>query len=144
MRFFSIVIVSCILLSALGCGSKVAVTGKVKFEDGTPLTTGEVRFEKEGFETNGKIQPDGTYRLGTASDTDGIPKGTYGVSVRALDISGVGVGSTQGFGVAPGDARPAAPPKSLIDNAFGSAQTSGLTCDVKGSRTFDITVRKPD
>ena len=143
MRFFSIVIVACFLLSAPGCGSKVTVTGNVTFEDSTPLTTGEVRFETESFVSSGKIQPDGSYRLGTVSDKDGIPKGTYGVAVRALDTGGAASGA-QGMGVAPGDAPQGLPPKSLIDPAFGSVQTSGLTCEVKGSRTFDIVVRAPN
>ena len=143
MRFFSIVFVACFVLSALGCGSQVSVSGKVTFEDGTPLTTGEVLFEKEGFMASGRIQPDGSYRIGTASDSDGIPKGTYGVTVRALDASGAST-STPSMSVAPGDASAAPPPRSLIDPAFGSVETSGLTCEVQRSTTFNITVRKPD
>ena len=143
MRFFSIVVACFLLPVALGCGSQASVSGKVTFEDGTPLTTGEVRFEAEGFMASGRIQPDGTYRIGTVSDTDGVPKGTYGVTVQALDNSG-GTSGAPSMAVAPGDAPAGPPPKSLIDTAFGSVHTSGLTCEVQKSRTFDITVRRPN
>jgi len=134
MRFFCAVIVAVFLFSVAGCGSKVSVSGKVTFDDGSPLTTGEVRFEMADFVSSGRIQSDGTYRLGTISDKDGIPKGTYGVTVRAMDSSGMTPG------MAPGDAPPA---KSLIAPQFGSVGTSGLTCEVKGTTTFNITVQKP-
>lgn len=134
MRFFSVVTVVLLVCSVVGCGSKVSVSGKVTFDDGSPLTSGEVRFETSDFVSSGKIQPDGTYRLGTVSDKDGIPKGTYGVTVRAMDSSGVTPG------MLPEDAPP---PKSLIASKFGATATSGLTCDVKGKTTFNITVQKP-
>ena len=117
-----------------GCGSKVSVSGKVAFDDGSPLTTGEVRFETANFVSSGKIQSDGTYRLGTTSDKDGIPKGTYGVTVRAMSAPELKPGVRT---------EDVPPPKSLVNTKFGSTKTSGLTCDVKGSTTFNITVEPP-
>ena len=133
MRFFCVV-VAVLLFSISGCGSKVSVSGKVTFEDGSPLTNGEVRFETANFVSSGKIQPDGTYQIGTASDKDGIPKGTYGVTVRAMDNSTV----TSGMAL-----EDVPPPKSLIDTRFGSTNTSELTCEVQGKTIFDIKVEPP-
>ncbi|MDR2437753.1 MAG: hypothetical protein LBE12_00075, partial [Planctomycetaceae bacterium] len=79
------------------------------------------------------IQSDGSYRVGTLSDTDGIPKGTYKVSIYALDYSNI----TPEMGL------DAPPPLSFVAERFCSAETSGLTCDVKGKTKFDITVEKP-
>ena len=134
MRFFCVVAIAALFLSISGCGSKVSVSGKVTFDDGSPLTTGEVRFETSGFMSSGKIQPDGTYQLGSISEKDGIPKGTYGVTVHAMDESGMTPG------MLPEDAPP---PKSLVAPKFGSTNTSELTCEVKGSTVFNITVQKP-
>jgi len=134
MRYFSVVVVAVLLFSISGCGSKVSVSGKVTFDDGSPLASGEVRFETADFVSSGKIQPDGTYRIGAISDKDGIPRGTYGVTVRAMDTSMI----TPGM-----DPEKAPPPKSLIDTKFGSITSSGLTCEVKGTTKFDITVKKP-
>ena len=135
MRFFCIVTVAVFLFSIAGCGSKVSVSGKVTFDDGSPLTTGEVRFETTNFVSSGKIQSDGTYRLGTTSEKDGIPKGSYGVTVHAMGQPELTPGMRTEH---------VPPPKSLIDTKFGSTSTSGLTCEVKGSTTFNITVRKPE
>ena len=134
MRFCAASLVLLTLVWVAGCGPNVGVTGKVTFEDGTPLTVGEVRFETDTFTSSGKIQSDGTYRLGSTGVDDGIPKGTYGVTVRAMDSSGFKPGM-----------RPdqAPPPKSLIDLKYGTVKTSGLTCDVNGATKFDITVQKP-
>jgi hypothetical protein len=84
--------------------------------------------------TSGKIQPDGSYQLGSAGAADGIPKGTYKVSVFALDESGIKPG------VLPGEAPPM---KSLVAERYRSGETSGLVCEVNGSTTFDIKVEHP-
>lgn len=134
MRFFVTVSLLCLLALTLGCSSKTKVTGKVTFEDGTPLTTGEVRFESSGKLASGKIQPDGTYSLGSVGESDGIEKGTYKVSIYAMDYSDA---------KSSGDPATAAPPKSLVAKKYQSAKTSELECVVDGTKVFDIKVEKP-
>ena len=134
MRFYPAALAVFVLVLAAGCGSNVGVSGKVTFEDGSPLTTGEVRFETDSFTSSGKIKPDGTYQLGATGIDDGIPKGSYGVTVRAMDNSGIKPG------MSPAEAPPS---KSLIDLKFSSVKTSALTCEVNGKTTFDIKVTKP-
>jgi hypothetical protein len=133
MRYIIIIFATILLVLITGCSQKTQVSGKVTFEDGSPLTAGEVRFESSGFLASGKIQSDGTYRLGSTANADGIPKGSYKVSIFAMDESGIKPG------MLPGDA-PA--PKLLVTEKYCSGETSGLICEVNGSTTFDITVEK--
>lgn len=67
---------------AVGCGDKVSMHGKVTFsDDQSPLTVGQVSFQSDTFLARGYLKPDGTYVLGTDKEKDGLPKGTYRVSV---------------------------------------------------------------
>lgn len=123
------------LCFVLGCGSNVGVTGKVTFPDGTPLDRGEVRFQKDDFVAAGKIEPDGSYRLGSLKKDDGIPPGLYTVAI---------VGAAETFPTPPGKGlEDTPPPRFLIDKRFTDAKTSGLSCEVRGKQRFDITVEHP-
>jgi len=82
MRSFYCSLVVTLLVVMVGCGeSKVLVSGKVVFEDGTPIGTGQVLFNSPDYAVTGNIQPDGTYKLGERKDGDGIRPGKYTVSV---------------------------------------------------------------
>ena len=77
------------------------VTGKVTFEDGSPLTEGLVFFfradvpgasspKQRVVVPRGFIQLDGSYQMGTLKDDDGVAVGTYKVVVapaRPIDPS---------------------------------------------------------
>jgi hypothetical protein len=93
-----------------------------------------VRFESPGFTASGKIQSDGTYTMGSIAEKDGVPKGSYKVSVLAVDYSGI----TPGM-----DPAKAPPAKPLVAKEFMSSESSGLVCEVKGKTTFDIKVKPP-
>jgi hypothetical protein len=78
------VLVGCALLAS-GCGpSKYPVTGTVYLEDGTPLKLGKVVFHPQGegvkVSCAGEIE-NGKFRMGTASKADGVPAGTYKITV---------------------------------------------------------------
>lgn len=127
-----------VLFVFTGCGGGgVNVSGKVTFEDGTPLTMGEVAFQTASFIATGLIQPDGTYTLGSLKAGDGVPKGTYNVTVKAVSSPPVPPGALSDPNYKP------APAKHLIDLKFASQSTSGLTCQVDGKTTFNITVTPP-
>jgi len=122
----------------VGCGNHCAVSGKVSFPDGTPLSVGEVAFETGTFFATGAIKSDGTYTMGTPSKPGGgIPRGTYRVSLQGV------IKPTVEF--VPGSHVPKiTPPKEFpIDQKFTSTSTSGLTCEVKGRTKYDITVEPP-
>ncbi|MDR1053082.1 MAG: hypothetical protein LBL39_02810 [Planctomycetaceae bacterium] len=83
--------ISCLL----GCGvSNPPVSGKVTFEDGTPLTSGEVIFALSGGEeyfAKGKIGDDGTYSLheytiGKESGKSGCKAGDFKVFISGTSI----------------------------------------------------------
>ncbi|MDR0608957.1 MAG: carboxypeptidase-like regulatory domain-containing protein [Planctomycetaceae bacterium] len=96
-----------ILLLFSGCGNgKYGLSGKVTLTDGTPLSGGEVYFQKDAYEARGTLKPDGTYVVGSISEKDGLPKGKYNVYVYI-------------FGQ-----------QKLIDKKYSSPNTSGITVEV--------------
>jgi hypothetical protein len=139
----------------LGCGGDGThdVTGRVTFEDGSPLTKGEVVFEGEEFEAIGRIKEDGTYELSSYGDGDGAPPGTYkvylggGAAGNSDDDSGDtddedDEGESEDRPEDEGDGRGTVH-RPLVHPDFLSAETSRLECKVDGDTEFDIKVRKP-
>jgi hypothetical protein len=81
-------ILAVLMLTALaGCGSRLRpVEGQVVFTDGKPLPGGMVIFEQvtssgPRVAARGDIGPDGTFRLSTYAQDDGVPEGNYRVAV---------------------------------------------------------------
>jgi flagellar hook assembly protein FlgD len=134
MRYIMLIFVFQFVIFASGCSGKVQVSGNITFPDGAPLTTGEIRFEADGFVAAGKIQPDGSYKLGSLKDNDGVPKGSYKVSIYALDYSNAKLEND------PANTTHAIP---LVAEKFLSTKTSGLVCNVNGKTKFNVTVEKP-
>jgi hypothetical protein len=110
----------------LGCGHP-KVTGTVKFDDGTLLTSGDVAFINLPYQATGAIKSNGSYEIYELKPGDGVRPGTYQVTVSAT--TGGGSDGT--------------PLVHLVDPKFENPSTSGLTCEVKGNTVFDITVIKP-
>jgi len=81
-RTFLFMLLMALMITAMGCGDKVVMRGKVTFsDDQSPLTAGQVSFQSDTILARGSLKPDGTYVLGTDKEKDGLPKGTYRVSV---------------------------------------------------------------
>ena len=71
-----------LIIAFPGCSDKVKVRGKITFsDDQSPLTIGQVRFQSTTMQARGVLKSDGSYALGTVSEKDGIPKGTYTVAI---------------------------------------------------------------
>lgn len=122
----------CILNCALmiGCGGKLSLSGRVEYPDGTPLETGTVCFEENGFLARGEIKEDGKYKVGSEKTDNGIPPGTYKVYI--INAEKVPEGR---LGL----------PTPLIDKKYKNSATSGLTFTADGkSREFNITVEPFD
>jgi hypothetical protein len=109
-----------------GCGHP-KVTGTVKFDDGTPLTSGGVTFINLPYQASGAVKPNGSYEIYELKPGDGVRPGTYQVTVSA----------------ATGGGSDGSPFVRLVDPKFENPSTSGLTCEVKGNTMFNITVTKP-
>ena len=117
-----------------GCGKakrdRAVVTGKVTY-NGEPLRFGTVIFEPEtGQYATGAIQPDGTFRMTTRGEGDGVPVGKCKVRFVCFanqDPSAKPVpaesGPMQGEGLVMGP--------SLIPKKYLSSDTSGFIVDVK-------------
>lgn len=128
-RFIFLASVACLLFAA-GCGPNQKLTGKVTFPDGEPLTTGTVIFTKPGFISRSFIHPDGSFKVGTVKEGDGIPPGTYKVYIiQALAP------------VDPDDPESDAM-KPLIDEKFASEDMTPLEITIPGEKSFDITVER--
>ena len=122
-----------LLCFVVGCGSNVKVTGKVLFEDGSPLATGTVIFDDGKMQAKGDLGSDGSYSLYTLNPNDGIPPGDYKVYLIGT-LSGGSIG---------GKGNVVSLPKELVDQKFNRPETSGLVCQVKGKTTFDFKVTPP-
>ncbi len=127
-------------LAVSGCGGgdvpTYRVSGTVKFKDGSPLTKGTVFFDGDAHSANGQIGEDGSYYLGSFSQSDGAPVGTYKVYIGG-DAAGSGYVDLEA-----GDKASGGP---LVANKYLSAETSGLTFEVKAqSNEFNIEVEKPN
>ncbi|MDO4558957.1 MAG: hypothetical protein Q4C47_08325 [Planctomycetia bacterium] len=138
-----IVCSSLLLAAVVGCGGGSTVTGKVTFSDGTPLTIGRVVFDDGTTSAVGELNENGEFSM-RAGSGGGIPDGTYRVTVVGAMKEDPSLLEEAKKHHDPRDPdEPSAPLVSLIDPKFWAPTTSGLTCEVTGSRTFDITVEAP-
>jgi hypothetical protein len=123
-----------LLAGAAGCGSdRYPVTGRVTYEDGSPVTEGNVIGHSGEGQTSvtvqGNVQSDGTFEWGTDKPGDGARPGKYRVAVIPRGV---------------GDAEAAAGMLPAVDPKFGDPATSGIEFEVKAGRNeLNITVTKP-
>ena len=120
-----------VALPLVGCGSNsnrpktAMVRGKVTY-DGKPLELGSLLFipKAGGPPAQGNIASDGTYQLGTFTETDGAVVGEFQVIISAWTQPKGGPGL-------PEDAiRGDAGPISLIPEIYGDITKSGLSATV--------------
>lgn len=124
-----------VLAGTAGCGSgRCPVNGRVTYEDGSPLTEGNVMGQMgEGAASvtvQGKVKPDGTFSWGTERLSDGAKPGKYRVAVIPRGL---------------GDAELARGMVPAIDGKFTTFETSGIEFEVKEGKDnqLNITVTKP-
>lgn len=119
-----------LLVFVAGCGPKLyPVTGRVHYADGKPLDVGRVVIDvgEQPRGSWGGLHPDGTFRIGTHSPSDGMPAGTYRVFIDgALSLPEPGKAS-----------------RPLIHPRYARAATSGLSFTVPEQMEWDITVDRP-
>lgn len=119
---------------SLGCGSgRYPVTGRVTYENGTPLDAGtvigEAKVDGKLVSVQGNIAKDGSFRWGTARPGDGAVPGSYRVLVMPVAL---------------GDSELAAGKLPAVDSKFTKFETSGITFEVKpADNELNITVTRP-
>lgn len=132
-RLHILVLVGIVTASA-GCAEQRIhpVRGTVKFADGKPLTAGRVVIDTGDALTGswGAIQPDGSFVMGTNTPTDGVPAGTFRVSIT-------------GAVTQPSGDQVMLDPKPLIHERFTKPETSGISFTVPEQEEWDIVVEKP-
>ena len=125
-KLFCVVILACLTVTGCGGGGFVPAGGKVTFDDGTPVGGGGIAFQTSTFMADGRINPDGTFTLSSLKPGDGLPPGTYTVTV--------------GWSEYDANERTV----YLVDPSFGNPNTTTLKAEVtKGRNNFDFVVSKP-
>lgn len=133
--FRRLLLATAAVLAALttGCSGRYPVTGRVTYEDGSPLeegtVIGEATVDGKAVAVQAAVRKDGTFELGGDLPGDGALPGEYKVIVqpRALGDAELGEGKVPD-----------------VDGKFTRYDSSGLTCTVKPERNvFNITVSRP-
>jgi hypothetical protein len=130
-RFLLTLVAAILSIGAAGCnrGPKIVpARGVVVFEDGTPVKVGTVETkhtELEGVQARGSIQADGTFVLGTFSESDGAAVGKH----RCVVVQFVMVEDVPGF-------KPST--QGVVNSVHASYATSGLAIDIPDEGTSEL------
>jgi hypothetical protein len=116
------------ILFVTGCNDNIKVSGKVTFSDGSVLDSGNVVFENEQHSFRGKIQKDGTFRLGRFKDGDGIYPGKYQIAITGAFQQELSQ-----------DKNHVISGTYFVAEKFRSTQTSGIEYDIQ-KKTTDISI----
>ena len=146
-RYLSLVFIGAVLgMSASGCSKNFSLTGKVTYEDGTPITAGMLNFESDSSLSRAKIQPDGTYVVGTLKEADGIPKGSYKIYITGAEVA-IETDSSripQRFDAMGNPVPTMAAYRKLVHPKYMTTSQSPLSCEVPAKNNrFDFIVEPP-
>ena len=126
---FCAFVLTCLALTGCGGQGFVPAGGKVSFDDGSPVAGGGIVFQAGTFMADGSINADGTFTLSSLKPGDGLPPGTYQVTV--------------GWSVTEDNGKTT----HYVDPLFGDLKTTTLTAEVtkgnKNKNQFEFTVSKP-
>lgn len=123
-----------VLVLTMGCGSgRYPVSGKVCYEDGTPVEAGsvigEATVEGKPAGVQGNITKNGSFSWGADHPGDGALPGVYRVAVMPVAL---------------GDSEIAEGKLPAVEGKFTRFETSGITFEVKPTvNELNITVTKP-
>jgi hypothetical protein len=124
-----------VTFTLIGCGGPTLhpVEGVIKYNDGTPLVGGGlITFTpvdpEAKFSARGTVKEDGTFKMGTFSEGDGVPEGTYQVAI---------------IPTRPASLRNPPPGWPPLDKKYANCETSELEYTVTpGQKEYNITVEK--
>lgn len=127
----SLLVAAIILLTCSACSRSNLhrVSGRVHFADGSPLTSGRVAIDfGDGRSARGRINADGTFKMGTLKDRDGVRPGTWQVTILDSDLLDFATGKVV----------------QQVHDRFQNPETSGLSFTVPDQMIWDITVEPPE
>ena len=119
------------LAAVAGCGSRGLhrVQGQVSFPDGSPVTAGRVVIEYgNGRMAVGRIRSDGSFRIGTLTESDGMPAGIFRVAIKDALVPKSDTSSEF---------------LTIVHSRFADPATSGLEFKVPDQLFWKIVVEKP-
>ncbi len=128
-----------LLAMTVGCSENVSLSGRVTFsDDGTPLTHGTVVFDSGSFLARGTINKEGYFNVGSEKATNGIPPGTYKITLTNTDESR----EVPDRGM-PGSMRRISIP--VIHQKYSRSTTSGLEITIdKNTKDFSFQVDRAE
>ena len=138
--FLSICGVLCSVLCVCGCGgdgrpSLVPVTGKVTL-NGEPIDGAMVGFQPQDIEgynrpSTATTDAQGSFTVGTYGTDDGIPEGSYRVTVRKSEVIGK---IPEGYNLENPEENPRPlRTRLIVPEMYADAEASGLTVTVTAS-----------
>jgi hypothetical protein len=118
------------------CSRNITVTGKAVFEDGSPLSVGQIRLVGVNGLANAKLSENGTFSVKSVSGKKGIPQGIYKVAIEGAMLPGKSLSDDEFLG-------PFTNPIPLIATKYSDPETSGIVFDTSKTRNLIIVVEKP-
>ncbi|MDR1484320.1 MAG: hypothetical protein LBT09_05810 [Planctomycetaceae bacterium] len=115
----------------IGCGNNVQQSGRVIFEDGSPVPCGTICFLGDNYQASGEIQPNGQFTIGSTRANNGLLPGNYKVIIAGSQkVIGVGDEGQPLF-------------EELVDGNFTDPEKTPLTAAVQGnSSSLEFKVAK--
>lgn len=127
------------LVATVGCSNNAHVSGRVAFENGQPLSIGQIIFTDDFYMAKSDIDKNGEYSLHSLRRNDGIRKGTYRVYITGA----LGFQETEATHDRLQDYRMDGVVQ-LIDMQHTNPDTSGWLFDIKKSQRIDLVVYPPN
>ena len=128
IKYWAFLLLGIVLLSGFGCNKNMQITGKVVFsDDGSPLDVGMILFESGAMVSRSSLKEDGTFKLSSEKQNDGIPPGTYKVYFT-------GAIKTEGGSMAPRII-------PMLDPRYNSAATSDITITIDQSTKSPLEIK---
>ena len=122
----------------VGCSGNVKVTGRVTYENGQPLTIGQVVFTDDFYMGKSDLDKNGEYSIHSMRRNDGLKKGVY----RAFISSAYRFEKTEAIKDPLQDYR-FDTPVLLVDMQFTNPDTTGWVFDLKKNSRIDFVVYPP-
>ena len=137
VRIILLLIAVSSVVSSPGCRKNVYVSGRVTYENGQPLSIGQIVFTDDYHMGRSDIDKNGEYSIHSFRRNDGIPKGTYKVYITgAILLSDSGSTGIEGMHEIKSE--------SLIDFQHTNPDASGWVFKLEKDTTINLVVYPPN
>lgn len=128
----------------IGCSGNCPVQGKITYsDDGSSVSQGYLIFDNGKENGRAEINADGSYTAGLKKPGEGIPKGTWNITILGAEKRVEAKPTKDAMGAVMISMKPDSI-TPLIDEKYKRPETSGLSITVDGSvEQFDFKVDRP-